>query len=155
MIMEPLTPSISPHQMDMLRVVTAMAWSDGELEPDEEIVILNELTHIFAPDPTQQRSLVTELKTYLSQNLPLEDSLKHIRRKEDRQLVLRLSYQVIQASRRKADEPMINLEEAVHYQKLVQLLDLPPAEVEAIKAEVTENMGIKGIAAELYALTSS
>jgi hypothetical protein len=153
--MEPIAPSISPHQMDMLRVVTAMAWADGELEPDEEIVILNELTHLFAPDIDQQRSLVTELKAYLNQNLPLEDSLHHIRRKEDRQLILRLSYQVIQASRRKADEPMINLEEAAQYQKLVQLLDLPPAEVEAIEAEVTENMGIKGIAAELYALTSS
>lgn len=153
--MEPIPPSISPHQMDMLRVVTAMAWADGELEPDEEIVILNELTQVFATDIDQQRSLITELKAYLSQNLPLEDSLNHIRRKEDRQLVLRLSYQVIQASRRKADEPMINLEEAAQYQKLVQLLDLPPAEVAAIEAEVTENMGIKGIAAELYALTSS
>jgi len=154
MIMEPLPPSITPYQMDILRVVTAMAWSDGELEPDEVTVMLEQFAQIFTSTPDQRRSLIEELREYLDQNLPLEQSLKRLRRLEDRRLVLRLSYQVIQASQRHPDEPMINLDEAVAYQKLVQLLDLPFAEVAAIEADVIQNLSIPDIAANLQALVN-
>jgi hypothetical protein len=154
MIMEPLPPSITPYQMDILRVVTAMAWSDGELEPDEVTVMLEQFAQIFATTPDQKRSLIEELREYLDQNLPLEQSLKRLRRLEDRRLVLRLSYQVIQASQRHPDEPMINLDEAAAYQQLVKLLDLPFAEVAAIEAEVTQNLSISDIAAKLHALVN-
>jgi hypothetical protein len=154
MIMEPLPPSITPYQMDILRVVTAMAWSDGELEPDEVTVMLEQFAQIFTSTPDQQRSLIEELREYLDQNLPLEQSLKRLQRLEDRRLVLRLSYQVIQASQRHPNEPMINLDEAVAYQKLVQLLDLPFAEVAAIEAEVSQNLSIPDIAAKLHALVN-
>jgi hypothetical protein len=154
MIMEPLPPAITPFQMDILRVVTAMAWSDGELEPDEITVMLEQFAQLFATNDEDRRSLVQELRAYLDQNLPLDECLKRLRRQEDKQLVLRLSYQVIQASRRTPDEPMINLDEAVAYQKLVKLLDLPAANVEAIEAEVTGNLSMSDVAAKLQALTN-
>jgi len=152
--MEPLPPAITPFQMDILRVVTAMAWSDGELEPDEITVMLEQFAQLFATNDEDRRSLVQELRAYLDQNLPLDECLKRLRRQEDKQLVLRLSYQVIQASRRTPDEPMINLDEAVAYQKLVKLLDLPAANVEAIEAEVTGNLSMSDVAAKLQALTN-
>jgi len=155
MIMEPLPPSISPYQMDILRIVTAMAWSDGELEPDEVTVMLGQFAQLFAPTIDQRRSLVQELRSYLDQNLPLEDCMKHLRRIEDRRLVLRLSYQVIQASQRTSDEPLINVEEASAYQKLVTLLDLPPAEVAAIETEFSKNLTVAEVAAKLQALINN
>jgi len=131
-----------------------MAWSDGELEPDEITVMLEQFAQLFATNDEDRRSLVQELRAYLDQNLPLDECLKRLRRQEDKQLVLRLSYQVIQASRRTPDEPMINLDEAVAYQKLVKLLDLPAANVEAIEAEVTGNLSMSDVAAKLQALTN-
>jgi len=156
--MEPLPPSITPYQMDILRVVTAMAWSDGELEPDEITVMLEQFAQLFAPDADKRRSLIQELREYLDQNLPLEHSLSRLRRDEDRHLVLKLSYQVIQASRRKPDEPAINLDEAAAYQKLVKLLDLSATDVAAIEAAsnslATKNLSISDVAAQLQSLTS-
>ncbi|AFY73800.1 Tellurite resistance protein TerB [Synechococcus sp. PCC 7502] len=154
MIMEPLPPAITPYQMDILRVVTAMAWSDGELEVDEITVMLEQFAQLFASSDAERSALVQELREYFNQNLPLEDCLKRLRRHEDKQLVLKLSYQVIQASRRQPDEPLINLDEAAAYQKLKQLLELSDTEVAEIEAEVTENLSITDIATNLQALTS-
>jgi len=150
--MEPLPPSISPYQMDILRVVTAMAWSDGELEPDEVTLMLEQFAQLFAPSSDEQRSLIKELRAYLDQNIPLEDTLKRLGSMEDRRLILRLSYQVIQASRRQPNEPKINLDEAAAYQNLIKLLDLRPSEVAEIEAEAAENQSMSDMAARLYAL---
>jgi hypothetical protein len=150
--MEPLPPSISPYQMDILRVVTAMAWSDGRLEPDEVTLMLEQFAQLFAPSSDEQRSLIKELREYLDQNIPLEDTLKRLESIEDRRLVLKLSYQVIQASQRQPDEPKINLDEAAAYQNLIRLLDLSPSEVVKIEAEATENQSMSDMAARLYAL---
>jgi hypothetical protein len=150
--MEPLPPSISPYQMDILRVVTAMAWSDGELEPDEVTLMLEQFAQLFASSSEEQRSLIKELRAYLDQNIPLEDTLKRLGTLEDRRLILKLSYQVIQASQRQPDEPKINLDEAVAYQNLIKLLDLRPSEVAEIEAEATENQSMSDMAARLYAL---
>jgi len=138
---ELLPPPISPHQLDILRVVTAMAWSDGQLEPDEIKLMLEQFGSLFAKSEDEARSLAESLREYLDQNLPLEESLGHLRRHDDRKLVLKLSYQVIQASRRTPDEPKINLDEAAAYQKLLKLLDLSAEEVAKIETEVDQSVG--------------
>jgi len=138
---ELLPPPISPHQLDILRVVTAMAWSDGQLEPDEIKLMLEQFGSLFAKSEDEARSLAESLREYLDQNLPLEESLGHLRRRDDRKLVLKLSYQVIQASRRTPDEPKINLDEAAAYQKLLKLLDLSAEEVAKIETEVDQSVG--------------
>ena len=106
-----LPPPISPRQMDMLRAVASMAWADGTLEPDEIRLMLDEFAVLFAKDEAGRDSLKKELKEYLGQNIPLEEVVPSIKSVEDRQMVLRLGYQVIQASRRSPNEPMINLDE--------------------------------------------
>ncbi len=150
--MEPLPPSISPYQMSILRVVTAMAWADGELEPDEITVMLEQLTQLFAPTSGESRSLINELRSYLDQNLGLEESLKHLTHIDDRRLVLRLSYQVICASRRHQNEPLINLDEAEAYQKLIKLLNLSAAEVAEIESEISKKSSITDVVNEFSAL---
>jgi len=136
-----LPPPISPRQMDMLRAVAAMAWADGKLEPDEIRI-----------------DLKNRLKDYLDQNIPLEEVVPNIKSVEDRKMTLRLGYQVIQASRRNPDEPMINLDEAAAYQRLVRILDLPPDVVADIEASIipheesNPNGIIKSLALRLHKL---
>jgi hypothetical protein len=128
-----LPPPISPRQMDILRAVTAMAWADGVLEPDEINLMLDEFALLFSSQtsPDQQERFKARLKEYLGQNLPLEEVIPQIN-PEDRKLVAQLAYQVINASRRRPEEPKINLEEAAAFQRLIRLLGLSDAEVEEI-----------------------
>jgi hypothetical protein len=153
-----LPPPISPRQMDMLRAVAAMAWADGKLEPDEIRLMLDEFAMLFAKTETERSNLKTRLKDYLGQNIPLEEVVPNIKSIEDRKMTLRLGYQVIQSSRRNPDEPMINLDEAAAYQRLVRILDLPPEVVADIEASIAPqdeshpNGIIKALAARLHKL---
>ncbi|MFN3926002.1 MAG: TerB family tellurite resistance protein [Pseudanabaenaceae cyanobacterium] len=125
--MSELPPPISPRQMDMLRAVTAMAWADGQLEPDEIKLMLAEFARLFAKSPEQEESLKSQLEEYLGQNIPLEEIVPRIR-PNDRPIVAQLAYQVIAVSRRQPNEPAINLEEAAAWQRLVRLLQLSEEE---------------------------
>lgn len=153
-----LPPPISPRQMDMLRAVAAMAWADGKLEPDEIRLMLDEFAMLFAKTEKERIDLKNRLKDYLGQNIPLEEVVPNIKSVEDRKMTLRLGYQVIQASRRNPDEPMINLDEAAAYQRLVRILDLPPDVVADIEASIipheesNPNGIIKSLALRLHKL---
>ena len=153
-----LPPPISPRQMDMLRAVLAMAWADGILEPEEIRMMLDEFAILFAKTETDRHSLKLQLREYLGQNIPLEEVIPNIQNFEDRKMTLRLGYQVIQSSRRNPDEPMVNLDEAAAYQRLVRILDLPPevvADVESAIAPPKESQSggiIKTLALSLHKL---
>ena len=158
MALQELPPPISPRQMDMLRAVAAMAWADGKLEPDEIRLMLDEFATLFATSETERSSLKIQLRDYLGQNIPLEEVIPNIKSIEDRKMILRLGYQVIQASRRHPDEPMVNLDEAAAYQRLVRILDLPAdvvAEIEGAIASTDEshpNGIVKALASRLHKL---
>lgn len=132
----PPPPSITPRQMNLLRVVTAMAWADGGLATEEVDVMLDSFSGIFAADAPQQEVLRQELQDYMMQNIPLEELTPKLQTQEEKELVLRLGYEVIRSSARSPEEENINQEEAVAYQKLVGLLNLPPETVQKIQAEV-------------------
>jgi hypothetical protein len=144
--------------MDMLRAVAAMAWADGKLEPDEIRLMLDEFANLFATSETERSSLKIQLRDYLGQNIPLEEVIPNIKSIEDRKTILKLGYQVIQASRRHPDEPMVNLDEAAAYQRLVRILDLPAdvvAEIEEAIAPTDQshpNGIIKALASRLHKL---
>ncbi len=132
-------PSITPAQMNLLRIVASMAWADGQLEPQEMTLLLERLSSLFAVSPAHREQLVGELQDYIQQKIPLEQLIPKLENQTDRELVLKLGYEVIYCSSRTPDEPRINMEEAAAYQKLVKLLNLPPETVarleeEAIKA---------------------
>ncbi len=161
MALQELPPPINPRQMDILRAVAAMAWADGKLEPDEIRMMLDEFAVLFAKNETERNSLKTRLRDYLGQNIPLEEVIPNIKSIEDRKLTLRLGYQVIQASRRSPDEPMVNLDEAAAYQRLVRILDLPQEVVANIEASIAPpedfhpNGIIKALALRFHKLLNS
>jgi uncharacterized membrane protein YebE (DUF533 family) len=129
----PTPPSISPGQMTLLRIVSTMAWSDGHLADEEVEVMLDQFSRLFATDPERQQALRTELRDYMMQNIPLEELTPRLTNAAERELVLKLGYQVINASSRTPEEERINQQEADAYEKLVNLLDLPQTTVERIE----------------------
>jgi len=158
MALQELPPPISPRQMDMLRAVAAMAWADGKLEPDEIRLMLDEFANLFATSETERSSLKIQLRDYLGQNIPLEEVIPNVKSVEDRKTILKLGYQVIQASRRNPNEPMVNLDEAAAYQRLVRILDLPADVVTEIEQAIAQtdqshpNGIIKALASRLHKL---
>ncbi|MFN3361497.1 MAG: TerB family tellurite resistance protein [Pseudanabaenaceae cyanobacterium] len=148
-------PSITPRQMNLLRVVASMAWADGQLEPQEMTLLLEKLSALFAVTPAHREQLVGELQDYIQQRIPLEELIPKLETTADRELVLKLGYEVIYCSRRTPEEPRINMEEAVAYQKLVNLLNLPAETVKQLEAEavkaVEENKEVSEIVAKTVA----
>ncbi|MBD2091136.1 TerB family tellurite resistance protein [Microcoleus sp. FACHB-1515] len=130
------SPSISPRQMNLLRIVTSMAWSDGNLSEEEVDVMLDRFVKIFAPDSGLHERLSCELRDYLMQNIPLSELTPKLQSDEERELVLQLGYEVIRSSARNASEDLINEQESAAFQKLVQLLNLPAETVDRVQAEV-------------------
>lgn len=131
-------PSISPRQMNLLRIVASMAWCDGNLASEEAEVMLDRFSGIFAKSPSQQQHLRQELQDYVIQNIPLRELTPKLQTQDEKELVLRLGYEVIRSSARTPDEDSINADEAATYQELVTLLGLP-ADVQArIEAEVEQ-----------------
>ena len=139
----PSPPSISPDQMTLLRIVSTMAWSDGNLAEEEVEVMLTQFSQLFS-NGVSQAALRKELRDYLMQNLPLEELVPQLSSSAEKELVLRLGYQVISASARTPEEGKINQEEAQAYQKLVALLDLPPEQVSQIEQDVTQDTPPQG-----------
>ncbi len=145
----PPPPSISPRQMNLLRIVASMAWSDGELALEEVDVMLDGFGGIFAKNEEQRHELQRELRDYLMQNIPLEELVPKLQSDAERKLVLKLGYEVIASSARTPEEPNINEEEAIAYQKLIDLLGLPPEVVEEIESAVTVPESHQGLIDEL------
>ncbi|NJL84490.1 MAG: urea ABC transporter ATP-binding protein UrtD [Chloroflexaceae bacterium] len=128
-------PSLDAHQLKLLRIVAAIAWSDGSLLPEEVEVIVQRLSRVFASNTANREHLQEELRDYLSQTLPIEDLVTELSDRE-RELVLKLSYEVIGSSVRNPEEAPVNEAEAAAYQRLVALLKLPPAVVQTLENAV-------------------
>ena len=139
MAIQPPAPSITPRQMTLMRVVAAMAWSDGNLATEEVDLMLDQFSSLFAATAERQQELRQELQEYLVQNVPMEESVPTLKSEAERALVLRLGYEVINASARTPEEAVVNQEECAAYQRLVSLLDLPPSVVAEVEAAAQAN----------------
>ncbi|NJL44627.1 MAG: TerB family tellurite resistance protein [Leptolyngbyaceae cyanobacterium SM2_3_12] len=134
-IQPPSPPSISPNQMTLLRVVATMAWSDGHLADEEVDVMLDQFSQLFAKETTQKEALRAELRDYVMQNIPLDELVPRLTTQAERELVLKLGYQVISASALTPNEALINQAEAEAYQSLVALLNLPEDVVQRVEQQ--------------------
>ena len=134
-IQTPPPPSISPRQLTLMRIVASMAWSDGHLAKEEVDLMLKRFSGLFARNTEQQTELQKELRDYLMQNIPLEESVPRLQSEEERELVLRLGYEVINSSARTPAESLINPDEESAYNNLVTLLKLPSTTVQRLEAE--------------------
>ncbi len=139
-VQPPPPPSITPGQMNLLRIVAHMAWSDGQLATEEVDLMLNRFSSLFAKGEQQQQQLKEELSGYLMQNIPLEKELINTLDLAEKQLALRLGYEVIACSARTPDEPNINEEEKAAYQNLKELLELPGNLAELIEGQVNDEL---------------
>ena len=133
-------PPISPKQMNLLRVVLAMAWADDSLEQKEVDTMLNRFSQLFATEPQQQTQLQSQLTEYFVQNIPLPETVSKLTTPEEKEVALRLSYEVINASARTPTEPKVNTQESNAYNLLVSLLNLPAEVVQRAEKEATASL---------------
>jgi urea transport system ATP-binding protein len=122
-------PSLSQEEIVVLRIAASMAWADGEFAVEEQGVILARLSKQFAQTAEEQVTLQEELKNYLAKRIPMEDMVPLLANQQQRELALKLSYEVIRAT-------SINQTEAAAYQKLLGLIDLDPETVQRLENEV-------------------
>ena len=134
-VQPPPPPSISPAQMTLLRIASTMAWSDGHLADEEVEVMLDQFSRLFAQSDAHRDALRAELRDYLMQNIPLDELVPRLTHTAEKELVLKLGYQVINASARTPEEALINPDEAKAYQHLVTLLGLPADTVQRIEQD--------------------
>ena len=137
-------PPISPRQMTLLRVVLSMAWADKSLEQKEVDTMLARFSQLFATDPEQQASLQQQLQEYFVQDIPLEESVAKLTTDAEKEVALRLSYEVINASARTPDEPVVNQAESEAYKTLVSLLSLPSEVVTRAEQEAKASLNKGG-----------
>jgi len=134
-------PSITPHQMKLLRVVAAMAWVDGNLAPAEVEVILSRLSQLFAANAADQQKLREELKAYVIQEVPIDETVQEITSPEERELILKLAYDVIQASTAPGETELISPVEAAAYQKLAEFFGLPADALDRVGSPPENGVG--------------
>ncbi|ESA36919.1 tellurite resistance protein [Leptolyngbya sp. Heron Island J] len=136
-----LPPSITPRQMNLLRIVLALAWADGNLAKEEADVMVTRLSQVFATNPEYQTAIKQELQGYLVQDIPLDELVPKLTTEAEKEFVLRLGYEVISASARTPDEDLINQDEQATYQQLVALLNLPAGTVQRIEQAAQTALG--------------
>ncbi|MFK8183718.1 MAG: TerB family tellurite resistance protein [Phormidesmis sp.] len=133
-------PPISPRQMNLLRVVLAMAWADDSLEQKEVDTMISRFSHLFATDPQQQTQLQSQLTEYFVQEIPLPEAVSKLTTAAEKEVALRLSYEVINASARTPNEDKVNQQESDAYNLLVTLLKLPADVVARAEKEATASL---------------
>ncbi|MEM9542513.1 MAG: ATP-binding cassette domain-containing protein, partial [Cyanobacteria bacterium P01_E01_bin.42] len=131
-------PSIGEKEMIILRIAASMAWADGKISPEEIDVILTRLSRQFADDSQQQKELQEELRDYLGSNVEIANLVPQLETVAEREMVLKLSYEIISSSARTPDENLINEEEAIAYKNLIHLLELPEETVKRLEQEVKD-----------------
>jgi len=137
-------PPISPRQMNLLRVVLSMAWADENLEQKEVDTMLTRFSQLFATDPQQQTHLQQQLQEYFVQKVPLKESVAKLTTDAEKEVALRLSYEVINSSARTPDEPVVNQAESEAYQALVGLLSLSDEVVARAEQEAKASLNKGG-----------
>ncbi|NMF84061.1 urea ABC transporter ATP-binding protein UrtD [Nodosilinea sp. P-1105] len=129
--------SLTPEQMLLLRIAATMAWADDNFADVQQQVILDRLSRKFAHAPEEQASLREDLKDLLAKDIPLEELVPQLTTPAQREQALMLSYEVISSNQ-------INETEAIIYQTLLNLLDLPPDTVRRLEAAALEELAVRG-----------
>ncbi len=137
-------PPISPRQMNLLRVVLSMAWADKSLEQKEVDTMLTRFSQLFSTDLNQQKALQHQLQEYFVQDVPLKEAVAKLTTDEEKEVALRLSYEVINASKRTPEEDAVNEAESEAYTALVSLLNLPEDTVKRAEQEATASLSKGG-----------
>jgi hypothetical protein len=160
--------NLPESHLNILRLVSAMVWADGNLTEAETNVLIHEFNADLPPNPSplvywedvppfisdisHQPNISQELSERISAELalkeiivdykyhpiPLADLVAKLTTEEDRCLALKLSYMVIKASADNGD--LINFAEKEAYRKLVELLNLDDNLVKEIETQADQDL---------------
>ena len=131
--MAPSTDTPPAGNLDLLRILCCVAWSDGEFSAEER-ELLEDLVERYivtdggVPLPAEAAEVLAEQSL---QPEALDTLIPRLRSEEDRQLALKLGYMMNRVGRRPRDITSINpLEklEKVAYRRLVEGLGLGEAQ---------------------------
>jgi hypothetical protein len=113
---------------DLLTILCCVAWSDGELSAKEKELLLQ----LGADEALAEEAPRLEALDALIPQLGSED---------DRQLAVKLAYQVIRISRRPGDTTSINPQEKVAYRRLVDGVGLDETQIREAEWAAEQDLG--------------
>jgi len=124
--------SISSGDLDLLRLLCCLAWSDGEVAPEERRLLEVLARRYFMADvalPDAADAVAEMVSGAMGVEL-IDELAPRFTSHDDKQLALKLSYMVIRVGRNLGDTSSINERERQAYRRLVEGLGLPQGEVE-------------------------
>lgn len=161
--------NLPESHVNILRVVSAIAWADGNLTEEEAKILIHEFNDDLPPNPspllyleevppffnnlvnndtiseqlsqriTAETALNEIIVEYKYNPIPLQILVEKLVTEEDRCLALKLAYMVIKASPNNQGES-ISLEEKKAYRQLVDLLKLDCNLVEEIELQASKDL---------------
>jgi hypothetical protein len=142
--------------MDMLRILCCVAWSDGEFSPQEKQLLGRIVERYFLPGAGDGSGAATvealasgAMAAAAMRPELLDELVPALATVEDRQLALKLAYQMMRVGPRTGEESGIQPQEKVTYRKLVEGLGLSEAEIRetewAAEQELKPAGGLRGI----------
>ena len=122
---------ISPAQCALLRIVCWVAWADGDFAEEERELLEKLVFRLLPPEvgvaeaEVAYRALVAEQL----QNVDLEALVAELPDSDERQLAVKLAVQMLAVNQRPGDDAPVNPAEKQAYRRLLDVLQLPEAEV--------------------------
>lgn len=135
--------TLSTKELDLLRLLCWVAWSDGEIESEERKLlegVVARYGHGGEGQPSAEAT-INSLSTETLGTVVLEEVLPRLQFDEDRRLALKLAYMIIRVSRRAGDAASINPQEKVAYRRLVDALNLPEEEIAETEWAAEQELG--------------
>jgi hypothetical protein len=126
--------------LDLFRIVCAVAWADGDFAPEERDLLERLIRRYTGEAGRQAEADSAALAHEPLRPAALEALVPRLGSEEDRELALKLSHMMVRIGRRSADEAIINPPEKAAYRRLVELLGLPQRRVEQIEWAAAEEL---------------
>jgi len=148
--MAPSTENPPSGNLDLLRILCCVAWSDGEFSAEERQLLAQLVERYIMADggvplPAEAAQVLAERAL---QPEELDALIPRLRSEEDRQLALKLDYMMVRVGRRPGDESSINPLEKAAYRRLVEGLGLGEADIAeaewAAELELEAQSGLQG-----------
>ncbi|MCP9841041.1 TerB family tellurite resistance protein [Synechococcus sp. J7-Johnson] len=148
--MAPSTDTPPAGNLDLLRILCCVAWSDGDFSAEERELLQDLVERYVVTDGgvTLSAEAVEALAERTLQPDALDELISRLDSDEDRQLALKLGYMMIRVGRRPGDESSINPLEKVAYRRLVEGLGLGEADIAeaewAAELDLQAQTGLQG-----------
>ncbi len=154
--MAPSTDTPPAGNLDLLRILCCVAWSDGEFSEEERELLARLVERYLVADgsvplPAEAAEVLADRTL---QPEALDVLIPRLRSEEDRQLALKLAYMMIRVGRRPGDTSSINPLEKVAYRRLVEGLGLGEADITeaewSAELDLQAQSGLRGFLAQHF-----